>query len=51
MISTDAVYRRDVGSADYLYGGGTVATVDVKVNLPASTSTPQPRRKNRFICR
>lgn len=28
-----------------------LATVDVKVNLPASTSTPQPRRKNRFICR
>lgn len=23
-----------------------LATVDVKVNLPASTSTPQPRRKN-----
>ncbi len=21
----DAVYRRDVGSADYLYGGGTVS--------------------------
>lgn len=27
-----------------------LATVDVKVNLPASTSTPQPRPENRFIC-
>ncbi len=51
MIQRDAVYRRDVGSADYLYGGAPLATVDVKVNLPASTSTPQRARKNRFICR
>lgn len=27
-----------------------LATVDVKVNLPASTSTPQPRPENRFTC-
>ncbi len=25
-----------------------LATVDVRVNLPASTSAPQPRRKNLF---
>ncbi len=42
-INANAVYRRDVGSADYLYGGGTVSDGRCEVNLPASTSTPQPR--------
>lgn len=28
-----------------------LATVDVRVNLPASTSAPQPRPKSRFTCR
>lgn len=27
-----------------------LATVDVRVDLPASTSAPQPRPENRFTC-
>lgn len=39
----DAVYRRYVGFIDHFMVAAPLATVDVKVNLPASTSTPQPR--------